>query len=225
MDYVQGGSGGFGLTKYDGPPVFMWDDPFLLTLSSEGGSTRTTASPYTLPKFYIVNAVEGIPFARDVGRRSAGGKKDGKFPSSHSFALCFDSLHFVLSRFVLLHCILLRFFSFRFIAFRFVSSCFVSLHFVSSRFVLFPFISFSFVSSCLISFRFAPLCFVCFVLFLFATREHSLRSQASLFFIPLESALSPSLTLSLSFPICFVFFSLSFFLSDFKTEADMVCWV
>ena len=92
MDCVQGGSGGFGFTEYDGPPVFVGDDPFLLTLLSEGGSTRTMAIPYTLPKFYIVDAVDGIPFARDVGRRSTGGKKDGKFPS---FAFCFDLLHIV----------------------------------------------------------------------------------------------------------------------------------
>ena len=161
-----------------------------------------TASPYPLPKFYIVNAVDGIPFARDLGRGSTDGKKDGKFPSSHSFAFCFNSLHFVLSRFLSHHFISLHFVLFWFAPFRLISFRFPSFHFTLFCLVTYCFISLHFVLFCSVLFLFATSTLSCL--------EHSLCSQGSLFFILLESALSPSLTLSLLFPICFVFFFLAF---------------
>lgn len=141
--------------------------------------------------------------------------------------------------FVWIRSILFCLVSFRFIAFCFVSFRFASLlHFasfrpvsfrsISFRLVLFCFLLFHFASFRLVSYRFLSLHFVSFrfVLFSFATSvlsclEHSLRSQASPFFFPLESALSPSLTLILSFPICFVFF-LSH--SSFRTLRQRLTW-
>ena len=189
----QGGSGGFRFTEYDGPPVFVRDNPFLLTLSvgSLGRrqvliSFRNFVSSTLLMESHLQGTLGGGLL---VGRKMVSLHRATLllFVSIRSNPFCLVSLHFISLRFVL----------FRFAPFRLISFRFVTLHFISS---------------CLIWFRGAPLHFVsfCFVLFLFATStlsclEHSLRSQASLFFILLESALSPSLTLSLSFPmVCWV---------------------